>query len=60
MENYSIMGVYPDESKLYAEVKVSWDLDAIAIAQGLLKVTTIRYIAVYDMRDSRCVFHDSL
>lgn len=60
MLQYNIHGIYPDGCYFYCRVEVSDLRDAIAIAQGLRKVTTIREVAVLSCVDARCVFHDRL
>ena len=60
MELYEIRGIYPDGTKFRAVVCVEDQRDAIAIAQGLRKVTTINVVAVYDVTDGRVVFYDKL
>ena len=60
MEVYEIRGIYPDHTKFRSVVCVEEYLDAIAIAQGLRKVTTINRIAVYDTIDGHMVYYDEL
>ena len=60
MERYEIKGIYPDNSPFHAYCDVEDQRDAIAIAQGLRKVTTIRRIALYADEDGRCVYYDEL
>lgn len=57
---FEIRGEYPDGTKHRSFVVVEDQVDAIAIAQGLRKVTTIRRIAVYSCCDDRCVYYDEL
>lgn len=60
MELYDIRGVYPNGKNFRAAVCVEDQRDAIAIAQGLRKVTTIEVIAIYDTIDGHVVFYDKL
>lgn len=60
MDAYELRGEYPDKTRFRAVVAVEDQRDAIAMAQGLRKVTTIRRIAVYSAEDGRCVFYDEL
>lgn len=60
METYEIRGTYPDGHHHKSIVVVEDQRDAIAIAQGLRKVTTINVIAVYDVVDGHMVFYDKL
>lgn len=60
MERYEIRGIYPDGGNLTMFVEVDNDLDAMAVAQGLRKVTTINEVAVLTCDDGRCIFHDRL
>lgn len=60
MELYEIRGEYPDKHRHRSYVMVEDQRDAIAIAQGLRKVTTIKRIAVYAVDDNRCIFYDEL
>lgn len=53
---YDIVGVYPDEAQFFAAVEVSCDKDAMALAQGLLKVTTMRAVYVYDAETANLIF----
>lgn len=57
---YEIKGEYPNKNRHRSVVAVEDQRDAIAIAQGLRKVTTIKRIAVYAAEDGRCVFYDEL
>lgn len=60
MELYEIRGIYPNGYKFRSVVCVQDQRDAIAIAQGLRKVTTINVVAVYDLVDGRQVYYDQL
>lgn len=60
MEVYEIRGIYPNGNKFRSVVCVQDQRDAIAIAQGLRKVTTINVVAVYDLVDGRQVYYDKL
>lgn len=60
MEGYEIRGLYPDGHRFRAFVDVEDQRDAVAIAQGLRKVTTINVIAVYAREDGRLVYYDKL
>lgn len=60
MERYEIRGIYPNDAHFHAFIEVEDQRDAIAAAQGLRKVTTIRIVAVYAMEDGRCVYYDRL
>lgn len=60
MEIYEIRGIYPNSTKFRSVVCVEDQRDAIAIAQGLRKVTTIKVVAVYDIIDGHMVFYDKL
>lgn len=60
MELYEIRGQYPDNAFFHSVVAVDDQRDAIAMAQGLRKVTTLYRVAVYSMEDDRCVFYDIL
>lgn len=60
MELYEIRGEYPNESRFHSYVVVDDLRDAIAIAQGLRKVTTVKRVAVYSLDDYRCLFYDEL
>lgn len=60
MEGYDIRGEYPDGHIHRSIVFVTDQRDAIAIAQGLRKVTTIKIIAVYSLDDDRCIYYDKL
>lgn len=60
MEIYDIRGLYPNGRQHQSVVCVDDQRDAIAIAQGLRKVTTINEIAVYDVIDGHVVYYDKL
>lgn len=60
MELYEIRGQYPDKAFFHSVVAVDDQRDAIAMAQGIRKVTTVNRVAVYSMEDNRCVFYDIL
>ena len=60
MEIYEIRGIYPNDNKFRSVVCVEDQRDAIAIAQGLRKVTTLNVVAVYDIIDGRMVYYDKL
>lgn len=60
MEIYEIRGIYPNGEKFHSVVCVEDQRDAIAIAQGLRKVTTINVVAVYDIIDGHMVYYDQL
>lgn len=60
MELYEIRGEYPDKHRFHSYVVVDGKSDAIAMAQGIRKVTTVKRVAVYAMDDLRCVFYDEL
>ena len=60
MELYEIKGDYPDRHCLKAYALVDDQRDAIAMAQGLLKSTTVRRVHVYSVEDYRCVYYDEL
>lgn len=60
MELYEIRGIYPNGEKFRSVVCVDDQRDAIAMAQGLRKVTTINVVAVYDIEDGHMVFFDTL
>ena len=60
MEHYVIRGDYPDKHHFHAYVVVNDLRDAIAMAQGIRKVTTVNRVSVYSMDDYRPVFHDEL
>lgn len=60
MERFEIRGIYPNGDNLIMFVEVDSDLDAMAVAQGLRKVTTINEVAVLTYDDGRCIFHDRL
>lgn len=60
MELYEIRGEYPDASCFLSYVVVDDIRDAVAMAQGLRKVTTVKRVAVYSMDDLRCVYYDEL
>lgn len=53
---YNIVGTYPDEALFFATVETSCREDAFALAQGLLKVTTVRAVSVYDAETADMVF----
>lgn len=56
VEQYIIHGFYPDDTELRMEVTCYEDRDAMAVAQGLLKVTTLRSCYVIDAADGHKVF----
>ncbi len=60
MELYEIIGEYPDSNTFHSYVLVNDPRDAIALAQGIRKVTTVHSVAVYAMDDDRCIFCDEL
>lgn len=60
MEVYEIRGLYPNGDHHRSVACVDDQQDAIAIAQGLRKVTTINVIAVYDITDGHMVYYDKL
>ena len=60
MELYEIRGQYPNKDFFHAVVVVDDQRDAVALAQGIRKVTTVNKVAVYSMEDNRCVFYDIL
>lgn len=60
MERFEIRGIYPNGCNLTMYVETESDLDAMAVAQGLRKVTTIMEVAVLSCDDGRCIFHDRL
>lgn len=60
MELYEIIGEYPNSDRFHSYVVVDDLRDAIAMAQGIRKVTTVHRVAVHSMDDCRCVFYDEL
>lgn len=60
MELYEIRGEYPNSDRFHSYVVVDDQRDAIAMAQGIRKVTTVKRVAVYSMDDLRCVYYDEL
>ncbi len=60
MELYEIRGEYPNSDHFHSYVVVDDQRDAIAMAQGIRKVTTVKRVAVYSMDDLRCVYYDEL
>lgn len=60
MELYEIRGQYPNNDFFHSVVAVDDQRDAIAMAQGIRKVTTVNKVAVYSMEDNRCVYYDIL
>lgn len=57
---YEIQGIYPDGCQYHAFVDCENLVDAIALAQGIRKVTTVKEVALFRMEDNRMVFHDKL
>ena len=57
---YEISGIYPNGDRYHAYVDTETSLDAIALAQGIRKVTTVKEIALFSMDDNRLIFHDKL
>lgn len=53
---YIVQGFYPNDMELRMEISVYDDHDAMAVAQGLLKVTTLRSCYVIDATDGRKIF----
>ena len=53
---YIIQGIYPNDKQLSMEVKCYDSRDAMAVAQGLLKVTTLRSCYVFDAADGHKIF----
>lgn len=53
---YIVQGFYPDDMELRMEITTYDDRDAMAVAQGLLKVTTLRSCFVIDAADGRKIF----
>lgn len=53
---YIIEGFFPNEMELRMELTCYDDRDAMAVAQGLLKVTTLRSCYVVDAADGHKVF----
>ena len=60
MELFEIRGEYPNSDHFHSYVVVDYQRDAIAMAQGIRKVTTVKRVAVYSMDDLRCVYYDEL
>lgn len=60
MELYEISGQYPNDDHFCSYVIVDDLRDAIAMAQGIRKVTTVKRVAVYAMSDYQCVYYDEL
>lgn len=60
MRLYELMGEYPDGNTFHSYVMVNDSRDAIAMAQGIKKVTTVHSISVYDLDEDRCIFCDEL
>lgn len=60
MELYEIRGEYPNNDHFHSYVMVDDVQDAVAMAQGIRKVTTVNRVAVYSMDDDRCVYYDEL
>lgn len=54
--DYIIQGFYPNDMELRMEVTCYDDRDAMAVAQGLLKVTTLHSCYVIDATDGHKVF----
>lgn len=54
--DYIVQGFYPNDMELRMEISVYDDRDAMAVAQGLLKVTTLRSCYVIDAADGRKIF----
>lgn len=57
---YEIQGIYPDGCRYHAFVECETLVDAIALAQGIRKVTTVKEVALFSMEENRLVFHDKL
>ena len=57
---YEIQGIYPDGCQYHAFVDCENLGDAIALAQGIRKVTTVKEVALFSTEDGRMVFHDKL
>lgn len=53
---YIIQGFYPNDNEFRIEVTAYDDRDAMAVAQGLLKVTTLHSCYVIDAADGHKVF----
>lgn len=53
---YIIQGFYPNDTELRMEITCYDDRDAMAVAQGLLKVTTVHSCYVIDAADGHKVF----
>ena len=57
---YEIQGIYPDGCQYHAFVDCENLVDAIALAQGIRKVTTVNEVVLFSMEDNRLVFQDKL
>lgn len=57
---YEIQGIYPDGCQYHAFVDCENLVDAIALAQGIRKVSTVMEVTLFSMEDNRLVFHDKL
>lgn len=53
---YIVQGFYPNDMELRMEISAYDDRDAMAVAQGLRKVTTLRSCYVIDAADGRKIF----
>lgn len=51
METYYLTGQYPDGEQFRAEVTVNNVRDAMILAQGAQRVTTLKYCDVVDYKD---------
>lgn len=60
LESYDIHGIYPDGARFYAQVYTQSVTDAIAIAQGIRKVTTVHTIWIDEGEEHTRRFYDSL
>lgn len=56
---YYISGQYPDGVQFRAEVTTNSLIDALALAQGVQKVTTLRYADLFDYRTGDLLGHFS-
>lgn len=58
--SYEIKGIYPNNDLFYCVVFCEKDTDAMAIAQGLRKVTTLSIVALYPMGEQHAIFTDRI
>ncbi len=49
--HYNLVGGYPDGCTFRASIACDSIMDAFALAQGVKKVTTLRWIHVLDIQD---------